>query len=408
MISDSQPALFTFDARSTLRLYTPIVDAPSYFQMVFAHRLSALDVPHDLDIRKQGEETKPSGLNRDRAYNPYTISSSGSGDEIYWVDRSHNIRSVRFEGFEAKPPSVLRIGAEKVWKLAQSSSDTVDASLATQVVAVDLDSIHVLVSETDAMNNLTHLKRVDLELGVCRASKRIFLGLGHEQKGIWRDDRLGKVLTVTDQGICGVWDAKAGSSLQLTATLNLLAETETIDALCLLEHEGPLVYSSDAQLRAVDLETGCLVWELDISKGCGVKKLLNIRRLEDRSLLLTAQQGIAMRAIFHDAITAIPKVEMFDPRPTLSGVYRPVSDKEECRIVQPAGPLVIGEQEHDDILVATNDGRLLWTHIAQTDIVIARSLRIASENMDLLAVAGRRKAACGEHGLIYRNHTALI
>jgi hypothetical protein len=99
---------------------------------------------------------------------------------------------------------------------------------------------------------------------------------------------------------------------------------------------------------------------------------------------------------------------MFDPRPTLSGVYRPVSDKEECRIVQSAGPLVIGEQGCDDILVATNDGRLLWTHIAQTDIVIARSLRVASENMDFLAVAGQRKAACGEHGLIYRNYTALI
>lgn len=312
------------------------------------------------------------------------------------MDRSHNIRSVRFEGFEAKPPSVLNVEGEKVWKLAQSSSDTMDTGVAAQLVGVDVGNLYALTAETDGTNGLTHLKRIDLKLGGCRTARRIFLGIDQTQDKVWREEEFGRFITVTKQGICGIWKMDRTSSPGLAVCLDLATGIRPVDAVCLLDNHGPLVYSSGTNLQAIDIATSELLWEIDLRRrDPKFRSLQNIRRLGDTGLLLTSEQGNMTQAIFDGSDSSPPRLQSFNPIPTAPGAFRPLSDKEACRVVQAKGPLVLNEQDRDIVTLATDEGRLLWVRIEQEVRTIEQSLRIASENMDSLVVAGRRKAACG-------------
>ena len=313
------------------------------------------------------------------------------------MDRSHNVRSVRFEGFEAKPPSVLRVESEKIWKVAQSSGDTMAVPVATQLIAVDVRNSCTLVAETDTSNQQTHLKRIELKIEGCRNSKQVFLGLSEEAGTLWREDRFERFITVNKQGVCGVWQTNGTSPPCLVGSLKLTINSKTVDAVCMITREGPLVYSSGTHIQAVDLETHMPLWGEDVSERYpDIGRMRSIRRLGDTDLLLISHGGKALRTFLEGSASSSPRFEAFDPLPAAPGAFRPISEQESCRIVQAAGPLVLDAQDLDIVTVATTEGRLLWIKIGQQGNTIERSLRIASETMDLLAVAGRRKAACGE------------
>jgi hypothetical protein len=155
------------------------MDAPSHFQLVFNYRLTALD--SGTAIASSGD---PQAW-RDAKHRPYHISSSDTSEDIFWQDRSGNVRCIQVQAFEAKPPCLLRIASEKMWTMSNSSQKAAGAPVSTSVVSM-LGRDSVLVAESDATGCVTSLGQVALENAAAKVVRRAILNTGRSRQRLWR------------------------------------------------------------------------------------------------------------------------------------------------------------------------------------------------------------------------------
>jgi hypothetical protein len=384
--SSNQPALFTFDARNTVRLWSPIVDAPLFFQLVFNYRLSALMTPHNTT-------SVIPDLRQDTRRRPYYIASSSASEEIFWQDRLGNVRSIQVECFEAKPPSILRIAPERVWTTSQSSTDKIASTMLSQVIACDTGT-SVLIAENNTASYTTTLSLVALENAEAKYQKRVQLGTNGSKQTLWREDRYDKVVTIDTRGECSIWQSHRKSNLELVARLSLNTDSELVQALTLLHSDGPLVVVHQGVLRAIDLITSADAWSINVNPYLSGEIVSSIRRVNHNHLMLVLKNGTGLLVdISTPGISSSVRTMGVDSIMAQSVKMDDVKVNEESWIL-PAVPLGLDGSAIESLLVKTSDRRLLWLNLAENRWVVQAKLRVGFEDLTQLVTAGSRKVAC--------------
>jgi len=395
--STTQPAIYTFDAHNVIRLFTPVMDAPTHFQLVFNYRLTALGLA--TGIASSGLQSRRNGDHK-----PYHISSSETSENIFWQDRWGNIRCIEVQSFEAKPPCVLQIASEKMWTMSSSSQKAVGAPISSCLVSL-LEEESVLVAEFDSIGRVISLGQVGLKNATAKLVKRATLNNGRANQRLWQEDRYARLIGTDDHGECTLWRQDIQSGLQAVSRFTIGVHHDTVEALVLLGCDGPLVYLRGSNLCIVDIGTSETLWCRDLEQQLQGGKASGLRHLLSGQLMVTLEKGsfilISLDSLY--SIQDIQTVAAHDILPQ-DTQHKPSPSERKDRVLSNI-PFVLEPDEVGRRLLVTSEGRLFWLRKQDQQWVVTAKLRVGAEDLSRLTVAGECKAACSKSSYVVRLHS---
>lgn len=330
---------------------------------------------------------------------PFTVVSTVEGDEVFWLDHRYNIKSVRFDGFEATPPSVLHVAPENILTRRDNPRIERGNTFYSQLIGpIDSHTKGFTVIEQMPNRRLTCIRTLDVDGPNVNTRKVTTLGMSQAIDKIWTVEHFGRLLTVGARGICGVWHISRDRPVRLSTTLCLDTDPENLTGLTLLGPDGPLVYHSRGRLRTMSMD-GTLIQEQTIE--IDQASFLGLRTYRDSVLVIAASNGQALWASF-ELSESHSCNGPFDFRP-----FTFVDDdsghtmgRQLCVFPVETVHQPSISQKADSLVMYNGAGLLAWLELENDRWSLKRNLIMGTEDLTKLAVMQERKVACGESSTI--------